>query len=118
MPKGLRILPISFEEQYLTHFAGMLFIQRFCQKLGIKHLLQQHLRPAPRFRDFHPSEMILAILYAIIAGMERVNETQILQYNYRLALPRHYHFQSTFERALARVQKLKRLNPAVLSVNS
>lgn len=81
MPKGLRILPISFEEQYLTHFAGMLFIQRFCQKLGIKHLLQQHLRPAPRFRDFHPSEMIMAILYAIIAGMERVNETQILQYN-------------------------------------
>ena len=53
MPKGLRILPISFEEQYLTHFAGMLLIQRFCQKLGIKHLLQQHLlRPAPRFRDF------------------------------------------------------------------
>jgi hypothetical protein len=81
MPRGLRNLPISFEESHLTHFAGLLLIQRFCQKLGIKHLLQQHLRPAPRFRDFHPSEMILAVLYAIIAGMERVNETQILQYN-------------------------------------
>ncbi len=81
MPRGLRNLPISFEESHLTHFAGLLLIQRFCQKLGIKHLLQQHMRPAPRFRDFHPSEVILAILYAIIAGMERVNETQILQYN-------------------------------------
>ena len=67
MPRGLRNLPISFEESHLTHFAGLLLIQRFCQKLGIKHLLQQHLRPAPRFRHFHPSEMILAIVYAIIA---------------------------------------------------
>ena len=81
MPKGLRNLPISFEEPQLTHFAGMLLIQRFCQKLNLRHLLQQHLRPIPRYRDYHPSELILAILYAIIAGMDRVNETQILQYN-------------------------------------
>ena len=81
MPKGLRNLPISFEEPRLTHFAGMLLIHRFCQKLGFKRLLQQHLRPAPRYRDYPPSEMIMSILYAIIAGMERVNETQILQYN-------------------------------------
>lgn len=81
MPKGLRNLPISFEEPQLTHFAGMLLIQRFCQRLNLKYLLQQHLRPTLRYRDYHPSEMILAILYAIIAGMDRVNETQILQYN-------------------------------------
>lgn len=81
MPKGLRKIPISFEEERFTHFAGMVLIQRFCQKLGLKRLLQQYLRPAPRYRDFHPSEMILALLYAIIGGMERVNETQILQYN-------------------------------------
>lgn len=82
MPKGLRNLPISFEEPQLTHFAGMLLIQCFCQKLGLKRLLQRHIRrPTPRYRDYHPSEMIMAILYAIIAGMDRVNETQILQYN-------------------------------------
>lgn len=81
MPKGLRKINVSFEEPRLTHFAGMLLIQRFCQKLGLKRLLQRHLRPTPRYRDYHPSEMILAILYAIIAGMDRVNETQILQYN-------------------------------------
>lgn len=81
MPKALRKIPFSFDEPHLTHFAGMFLIQRFCQKLGLRRLLQQHLRPGPRFRDFQPADMVLAILYAIIAGMDRVNETQILQYN-------------------------------------
>src|SRR3989304_7930199 len=81
MPRGFPSFPISFEESHLTYFAGLLLIQRFCQKLGLKRLFQRCLRPSPRFRDFQPSDMILAILYAIIAGMERVTETQILQYN-------------------------------------
>lgn len=81
MPKGLRNLPISFGEPHLTHFAGLLLIQRFCQKLGLRRLIQRRLRPGPRYRDYPPADMVLAILYAIIAGMDRVNETQILQYN-------------------------------------
>lgn len=81
MPKGLRKIPVSFDEPHLTHFAGLYPIQRFCQKLGLRRLIQQRLRPGPRFRDFGPADMVLAILYAIIAGMDRVNETQILQYN-------------------------------------
>lgn len=81
MPKALRKVPFSFGEPQLTHFAGMFLIQRFCQKVGLRRMLQRQLRPGPRFRDFQPADMILAILYAIIAGMDRVNETQILQYN-------------------------------------
>ena len=81
MPKGLRKIAISFEEPQFTHFAGMFLIQRFCQKLGLRRILQQCMRPGPRYRDFQPADMMLAILYAIIAGMERINETQILQYN-------------------------------------
>ena len=81
MPKALRKVPFSFEEPHLTHFAGMFLIQRFCQKLGLRRLIQRHLRPGLRFRDFQPADMILAILYAMIVGMDRVNETQILQYN-------------------------------------
>lgn len=48
MPKGLRTLPIVFQEPHLTHFAGMALIHTFCQRLGLKRLLQQALRPAPR----------------------------------------------------------------------
>ncbi len=81
MAKGLRNLPLAFEEPQLTHFAGMALIHAFCQKLGLKRLVQRCLRPVPQHRDFHPAEMVLALLYAIIAGLDRVNETQILQYN-------------------------------------
>jgi hypothetical protein len=81
MPKGLRNLPVAFEEPHLTHFAGMALIHAFCQRLGLKRLLQQALRPAPRYRDYQPAEMLLALAYAIIAGLDRVNATPILQYN-------------------------------------
>jgi hypothetical protein len=81
MAKGLRNLPISFEEPHLTHFAGMALIHAFCQKLGLKRLLQRCLRPMPRSRDYQPAELLLALLYAIIVGLDRINATQILQYN-------------------------------------
>jgi len=81
MAKGLRNLPISFEEPHLTHFAGMALIHAFCQKLGLKRLLQRCLRPVPRSRDYQPAELLLALLYAIIVGLDRINATQILQYN-------------------------------------
>jgi hypothetical protein len=51
------------------------------QRLGLRRLLQQALRPAPRYRDYHPAELVLALLYAIIVGLDRINATQILQYN-------------------------------------
>jgi hypothetical protein len=81
MAKGLRNLPITFEEPGLTHFAGMALIHAFCQKLGLKRLLQRCLRPAPRARDYQPAELLLALVYAIIVGLDRINATQILQYN-------------------------------------
>jgi hypothetical protein len=81
MAKGVRNLPITFEEPHLTHFAGMALIQAFCQRLGLRRLLQQALRPAPRYRDYHPAELVLALLYAIIVGLDRINATEILQYN-------------------------------------
>jgi hypothetical protein len=81
MAKGLRNLPIAFEEPGLTHFAGMALIHAFCQKLGLKRLLQRCLRPTPRSRDYQPAELLLALLYAIVVGLDRINATQILQYN-------------------------------------
>lgn len=111
MPKGLRNLPIAFEEPQLTHFAGMALIHAFCQKLGLKRLLQQCLRPVPRFRDYHPSEMVLALLYAIIAGIDRVNSTQILQYNgafQRIVGLRRFPGPTTMRRFL------KRLSPRAI----
>jgi len=81
MPKGARSIHFSFGESHLTHFGGMWLIQRFCNKLGLKKLLQDYVRPSQRHSQYRPSDLILALLYAIIMGLRRINKADILQYN-------------------------------------
>jgi hypothetical protein len=84
----------------------MALIHAFCQRLGLKRLLQQALRPTPRYRDYHPAEMLGALTYAIIAGMDRVNATQILQYNgafQRIVGLRRFPDQTALRRFLRRL---------------
>ena len=106
MPKALRTLRLSFRETHLTHFGGMVLLQRFCNKLGLRRLLQQWIRIPQRNADYHPSDLILALLYAIMAGLRRINKTDILQYNGTflslLGLPR-FPDQSTLRRFLKRM---------------
>lgn len=81
MPKGARKIGVSFEETHITHFGGMWLIQRFCNKLSLKRLLQRHIRTGFRQGPYQDAELILALLYAIIMGLRRINKTEILQYN-------------------------------------
>jgi len=68
MPRALRTLRLSFRETHLTHFGGMVLLQRFCNKLGLRRLLQQSLRISQRNADYHPCDLVLALLYVIMAG--------------------------------------------------
>jgi len=79
--KGLQTLEFSFEGDALTHFGGLFLIQRFCNKLRLRRRLQRILKAAPRWVDFRPEDMILTLLFVLIAGIQRVNKTEILQYN-------------------------------------
>jgi hypothetical protein len=81
MPKGLRTLRFSFCDGHLTHYGGMVLIQHFCHRLGLRHRLQRYVSIAHRVGDFLPSDLILALLYTLIAGLRRINQTEILQYN-------------------------------------
>jgi len=81
MPRGTRKVRFVFDETHLTHFGGMWLIQRFCNKLKLRHLLQRYVRVPQRSSEYHPSELSLALLFAIIMGLRRLNTTDILQYN-------------------------------------
>lgn len=81
MAKGVRKIRFSFDERHLTHFGGMWLIQHFCKKLRLKKLLQDHVRFRQRLSEYHSSDLILALLFAIIMGLRRINKTEILQYN-------------------------------------
>jgi hypothetical protein len=81
MPKGLKTLAFAFQDATLTHFGGLVLMERFCQKLGLRYRLQHAVRVPQRAGDFAPCDLILALLYILIAGLRRVSKTQILQYN-------------------------------------
>ncbi len=81
MSKGLQTLEFSFEGDALTHFGGLFLIQRFCNKLRLRRRLQRHLKSTPRWVDYRPEDIILTLLYMLVAGIQRINKTEILQYN-------------------------------------
>ena len=81
MSAGPRRWRFEFRDPGLTHFGGLVLIQRFCQKLRLRWLLQRDVRTATRPGNYWPADLILALLYAVIAGLRRINKTEILQYN-------------------------------------
>ena len=81
MSKGLQTLDFSFEADSLTHFGGLFLIQRFCHKLCLRRRLERILKDPPNWVDYHPADLLLVFLYVLIAGLPRVNKTQILHYN-------------------------------------
>lgn len=97
----------SFEDTDLTHFGGLVLMQRFCQCLRLRWLLQRDLSIPHRGGDFQPADLLLAMLYVLIAGLRRVSKTEILQYNGAflslLSLER-FPYASTLRRFLHRIQ--------------
>ena len=121
MPKGAQKVYFSFDETHIIHFGGMWLIQRFCKKLGLKKHLQNYIRLARRNQDYHPSELILALIFVIIMGLRRINKTEILKYNgaflEMLGLAR-FPDQSTLRRFLKRlppktIRRLVRLHDSL-----
>ena len=84
----------------------MWLIQRFCKRLKLRWLLQKHMDKRQRTATYHPAELIVALLFAIIMGLRRINKTDILQYNgaflEMLGLER-FPDQSTLRRFLKRL---------------
>ena len=106
MPKGLQTLGFAFDEPHLTHFGGMVLVQRFCQRLQLRRRLQRSVRLPHRRGDYRPTDLLLALLFAVIAGLRRLNKTDVLQYNgafLSLLGLAQFPDQSTLRRSLQRL---------------
>ena len=106
MRRGLETLGFSFDESHLTHFGGMVLMQRFCKQLRLRHRLQRAVRLPQRPGEYAPTDVMLALLFAIIAGLRRLNKTEVLQYNgafLSLLGLASFPDQSTFRRFLKRL---------------
>ena len=81
MSKGLETLGFSFDEPHLTHFGGMVLMQRFCKQVDLRRRLHRTVRVPQRAGDYAPTDLTVALLFVIIAGLRRLNKTEVLQYN-------------------------------------
>jgi hypothetical protein len=82
MPKGPRKFDFSFERTGLTRFGGLSLFQAFCKSLGLRHFLQLYVRwPQYPHRGYHPADLFLAHVFALVAGLGRIENTQCLLHN-------------------------------------
>lgn len=82
MPKGPRKFHFSFERTGLTRFGGLSLFHSFCKSLGLRRFLQLYVRWPPYYhRDYHPADLFLAHLFATVAGIGRIENTQSLIHN-------------------------------------
>jgi len=81
MPRGPRKLSVEFGARNLTHYGGVYLLHRFLSKVGFKSAVANKLHFAQRNNRYSVGEMLLAILYPMILGLERLETTQLLRQN-------------------------------------
>jgi hypothetical protein len=81
LKKGTRKVTFVFDEGHLTHYGGVWLIQQFCDRLGLRSLLTRCITIEQREGDYEPSKLLLALLFAIIIGLRRINKTDTLRYD-------------------------------------
>jgi hypothetical protein len=105
MARGPRRLRISFGATTLTHYGGVYLLHRFLTRIGFKRALGQDLQFAQRNNRYSVGEMLLALLYPMILGLERLETTLLLRHNgvfqYLAGLP-SYPDATTLRRFLLR----------------
>ena len=68
-PKSVRI---TFNHAGLTHFAGIHLFHEFLRVLHFRDFLAQQIRYPRRNRRYSVSQMLLALVYPIVLGLDRI----------------------------------------------
>jgi hypothetical protein len=118
-PKNVRI---AFDDAGLTHYGGVLFFHEFTRVLQLRRSLTRHLQYPRRNQDYELSQMLLALVYPIVLGLDRLETASLLRSNgtfqYLTGLP-SYPDPQTLRRFLLKAppefrQQLHRFNDRLL----
>lgn len=77
-PRGLRI---ACNHAGLTHFGGIYFFHEFLRVLHIRQFLARNLDYSRRNERYSVSQMILALVYPIVLGLDRIETASFLRSN-------------------------------------
>jgi hypothetical protein len=105
VPRGPWNLAIRFGTATLTHYGDVYPAYRFPSRMGFRAAIAREVRWAQRNNRYTVGEMLLALLYPMILGLERIETTQLLRQNgvfqYLTGLP-SYPDATTLRRFLLR----------------
>ena len=77
-PRNVRI---AFDNAGLTHFGGVYFFHEFLRVLQLRHFLARHLAYPRRNSRYHLSQMIMALAYPLVLGLDRLETASFLRSN-------------------------------------
>src|SRR6266700_4468390 len=86
-----RNITIACNHGGLTHYGGIFFFQEFLRVLQFRRFLAQQLREFRPHHDYSLSQMVLALIYPIVLGLERLESASFLRpdetFQYLTGLP-------------------------------
>lgn len=81
MRSGARNVRTAFTAPRLTHFAGVYLFHQFLQRLKLRTYLSRYIPYVVRNNRYTLSEMILALIYPMILGLEKIDVSVLLKTN-------------------------------------
>src|SRR5437879_13308561 len=81
MPYSPRNVRIACNNAGLTHYCGVYFFHEFLRALHLRHFLATHLTYPRRNSRYHLSQMVLALMYPIVLGLDRLETASFLRSN-------------------------------------
>lgn len=81
MRRSPRNVRIAFDDAGLTHYGGVLFFHEFTRVLQLRRFLTRHLQYPRRNQRYELSQMLLALVYPIILGLDRLETAALLRAN-------------------------------------
>jgi hypothetical protein len=76
-----RSIKITCGHAGVTHFGGTYFLHEFIRVLQLRDFLARHLTYLRRNSDYSLSQMLLALIYPIILGLDRIETSALLRSN-------------------------------------
>ncbi len=81
MRRGPRNLKIAFDDGGLTHFGGAYFFHEFLHVLQLRRFLGREVPYPRRNHRYSVSQMLLALVYPIVLGLDRIETSSFLRSN-------------------------------------
>ncbi len=81
MRRSPRNVEITFNHAGLTHYGGAFFLHEFLRVLQFRHFLARQLHWTRRNCDYSLSQMILALVWPVVLGLDRIETASLLRAN-------------------------------------